>query len=380
MRDKHRPITSSILLLAATTAAAAGQVAQLPPPLEVRVPRPPTTATAEGGSYLIYELHVTSFSAQPMVLKRVDVVAGEGAERRVLAALEDSVLARAIGRPGLSLPFAERSRLAPGTRAVVYLWVGLQGPAPARVRHQLRVEQGTGDSTRVQDLEVASTPVANESPAMGAPLPGGVWLTANGPAPDAGHRRGLLAVAGLATIAQRFAIDYVKVEADGRTHTGDPLRNENYHAYGVEVLSVADGVVAAVKDGIPENVPGPTSRAVPITLETVGGNHVIVDIGGGRYAFYAHLQPGSLRVREGDRVRGGQVLGLVGNSGNSTEPHLHFHVSDGPSPLGSEGLPYRHESFELVGRCASFVQCERVPAEVRRGELPLGNRLVRFPD
>ena len=135
-----------------------------------------------------------------------------------------------------------------------------------------------------------------------------------------------------------------------------------------------------MKDGIPENIPGPTSRAVAITLETVGGNHVIVDIGGGRYAFYAHLQPGSPRVKVGDRVRRGQVLGLVGNSGNSTEPHLHFHLSDGNSPLGSEGVPYGYETFELVGRCESFGSgCGRGAASVRRGEIPLANSLVRFP-
>jgi murein DD-endopeptidase MepM/ murein hydrolase activator NlpD len=95
-----------------------------------------------------------------------------------------------------------------------------------------------------------------------------------------------------------------------------------------------------VKDGIPENVPGLASRAVPITIDTVGGNHIILELEKGRYAFYAHLQPGSLRVKAGDRVKQGQTMALLGNTGNSTEPHLHFHVSDGNSPLGSEGVPY----------------------------------------
>ena len=88
---------------------------------------------------------------------------------------------------------------------------------------------------------------------------------------------------------------------------------------------MANGRIAAVKDGIPENVPGVNSRAVPITLETVGGNHVIIDIGGGRFAFYAHLKHKlALRVKVGDQVKKGQVIGLVGDTGNSTEPHLHF--------------------------------------------------------
>jgi murein DD-endopeptidase MepM/ murein hydrolase activator NlpD len=135
-----------------------------------------------------------------------------------------------------------------------------------------------------------------------------------------------------------------------------------------------------VKDSIPENVPGVNSRAVPITLETVGGNRVIIDIGGGYYAFYAHLKPGGVKVKLGDKVKRGQVIGIVGNTGNSTEPHLHFHIADANSPLGSEGVPYRLDSFEIVGRCRSLAGgCERSAPVTRRGEHPLANTLVRFP-
>jgi murein DD-endopeptidase MepM/ murein hydrolase activator NlpD len=120
---------------------------------------------------------------------------------------------------------------------------------------------------------------------------------------------------------------------------------------------------------------------VPITLETVGGNHVIIDIGGGRYAFYAHLQPHSIRVKLGDKVKRGQVLGLVGNSGNSTEPHLHFHMSDASSPLGSEGIPYAFETLYVIGRCQSLGEtCTMSPTPtVRRLSMPVENEIVRFP-
>ena len=80
------------------------------------------------------------------------------------------------------------------------------------------------------------------------------------------------------------------------------------------------------------------------------GNHVVVDIGEGRFAFYAHMQPGSVRVKVGDKVKTGQVLGLLGNSGNTDSPHLHFHVMDGPSPLVSNGLPFVFNSFTGQGR------------------------------
>jgi murein DD-endopeptidase MepM/ murein hydrolase activator NlpD len=170
-------------------------------------------------------------------------------------------------------------------------------------------------------------------------------------------------VEGKARIAQRFAIDWLKLGADGRSFDGDRKLNKNFHAYGAEALAVADATVIAIKDGIPENEPGLASRAVLMTLETVGGNFVVLQLRRDRYAFYAHLQPGSLRVKPGDVVKRGQVLGLVGNSGNSTEPHLHFHVSDGPSPLGSSGMPYVLDAYELLSGDNPGMRAKQLPLQ-----------------
>jgi hypothetical protein len=286
-----------------------------------------------------------------------------------------------VARPGISARDSTRLRLAGGTRAVIYLRVPLTGDAPPdSITHRLTIRQHGDDGITTGQLEGATVPVFRHAAPVGPPLRGGVWLTGNGPGNASGHRRALIPVDGTPSIAQRFAIDYVKVDEQGRRFTGDSLRNESYYAQGEDALAVAAGTVVAIKDGIPENVPGITSRAVPITMETVGGNHVILDIGGGRYAFYAHLQPGSLRVRVGDRVERGAVLGLVGNSGNSTEPHLHFHIADGTTPLGSEGVPYRQD-FEIVGFCQGFSgNCPRQAAESRRGEQPMGGILITFPE
>jgi hypothetical protein len=286
-----------------------------------------------------------------------------------------------MARPGVQVPAAERTRLMGGLRGVVYLWVPLEGTAvPPAIRNRVRIEQGSGDSIRAQVLDGPMVAVTRTAVRISPPLRGGPWLAGNGPAMRSGHRRALITTGGDATIAQRFAIDWVMLNDSNSTFVGDKLKNESYGAEGVDALAVADGRVTEVKDSIPENVPGATSRAVPITLETVGGNHVIIDIGNGHYAFYAHLKPGSLRVKLGDRVRRGQVIGLVGNTGNSTEPHLHFHVSDASSPLGSEGVPYAYDAFTLVGRCRTFgVGCERTAPQVRRNEIPLENMIVRFP-
>jgi peptidase M23-like protein len=368
-------------VLAPCTDMLAAQRVDFPPPLEVRVPKPPTVAHGGGQSILPYELQITNLGTQPITIQRIDVVnATSGA---LLQSLSDSVLARAIARPALrATTLAERPRIGAGLRAIVYLWVPLadRTAPPAAVRERLTTVGPGADSTTPKVLETVPVPVSTDVLVITPPLRGGVWLAANGPSAESGHRRAAIPVYGGFYIAQRFAIDWVKVDEQNKTYKGDSLQNSSYYAYGNDALAVADGIVTEVKDGIPQNVPGLTSRAVPITLETVGGNHVIVNLGHGRYAFYAHLQPGKIRVRVGDHVKRGQVLGLVGNSGNSTEPHLHFHISDASSPLGSEGIPYELQSFVLVGSCRSLMGgCTRSSPVVKHREMPFANELVRFP-
>lgn len=109
-------------------------------------------------------------------------------------------------------------------------------------------------------------------------------------------------------------------------------------------------------DGLPEQVAGRSPTGLP--LEQYGGNHVVQDISGGgpekRYAFYAHLKTGSVRVEPGDELTEGQVLGALGNTGNTSAPHLHFHVMSAPDPLRANGLPFVFENFTLDGKMASM--------------------------
>jgi murein DD-endopeptidase MepM/ murein hydrolase activator NlpD len=141
----------------------------------------------------------------------------------------------------------------------------------------------------------------------------------------------------------------------------------------------------SVNDSVPENKKDTDSRAVPITLETIGGNYVILDLGKGRYAMYLHMQPGKMRVKVGDKVRRGDILGLLGNSGNSDGPHLHFQICDANSPLGAEGLPFVFESFEKMGQGAitdteaNWKPLANGKAEQRRMEIPLENAILGFP-
>jgi murein DD-endopeptidase MepM/ murein hydrolase activator NlpD len=324
----------------------------------VAIPAPPIPFRGAGGrTLLIYELHITNFSRAEHNLTRIEVVGESGS----LATFEGDELVGVLTRPGIKTEDARK--IGPGLRAVVFLSVPLgEAAAPARLRHRLTVSGSTVETTVVALR--AAQPIV-----IGAPLRGSDWLAANGPGNRSGHRRALIPVNGHAAIAQRFAIDWVQLKTADATFTGDPKDNRNYKAYGADVLAVSDATVAAIKDGIPENVPGENSRAVPITMETMAGNHIILDLGGGNYCIYAHLQPGSLKVKTGERVKRGQALALLGNSGNSTEPHLHFQVMDGPSPLGAEGLPYLIDSFELLSG---------PNAGKKENALPMQNMRVRF--
>ncbi len=346
--------------------------------LHVDAPFVPPAFAADGAWHLAWELHLTNFGVNPLAIRRIDVLGAgseaDGAgEERLLARFERAelnALLRPVGGARVDAAAADRAAdlrvLAPGRRSVAYLWLRMDETeaVPGRLIHRITVRDQV---FTVADVKVG---MAEFSP-LSAPLAGGGWLAVNGPGNSSVHRRGLLTVDGHAHIAQRFAADWVRIDEAGRTFDGDAENNASYFAYGEDVFAVADSTVVAVRDDIPENVPGLMSRAVPVTLDTLAGNFVVLDLHDGRYATYAHLQPGSIGVQPGQRVRRGEVLGRVGNSGNSTEPHLHFHVSDGPT-LASEGMPYTFERFEQLRNDGS--------SETRLAELPLHNMLVSFPE
>jgi murein DD-endopeptidase MepM/ murein hydrolase activator NlpD len=328
---------------------------------ELTVPVRPTLFAGAGKRHLAYEIRLENHSGVEMRLTRLDILDGTA----TLARWEGAELHAIVAQRRPNVP--DNRAIPAGGWALAHVWVTLDSGAraPALLRHRFTV---AGQSLEGTVAVAAATPIV-----VGPPLRGADWVARNGPANTGGHhRRALVPIGGQTFIAQRFAIDWAKVDSAGRVFAGDPADNKAYFGYGAEVIAVADAIVASVKDGIPENVPGASSRAVPMTLETVSGNSVILDLGQGRFAFYAHLVPGSLRVKPGDRVRRGQVIGQVGNSGNSTGPHLHFQISDRNLPLASEGLPYAIDSWESL----------RVPGmwERRTHEIPMQNARVRFPE
>ncbi len=184
----------------------------------------------------------------------------------------------------------------------------------------------------------------------------GAWYVGAGPTIHSHHRT---------VVAQEFALDLIQLHEGGRTFRGEGTKRADFRAYGARVLAAAPGkVVAAVGDQDETDAdlrrPGEAADAYMTRVKTtqmarlargtsaVIGNHVVIEHDGGEYSVYAHLKPGSLRVREGDAVKAGDPVGLVGTSGNSTEPHLHFHVCNGSEPLLCAGIPARFEGLEVA--------------------------------
>lgn len=142
---------------------------------------------------------------------------------------------------------------------------------------------------------------------------------------------------------QRFAYD-ILIFRDGVSHTGDGKRNDQYYAFGQPLVAPGDGTVVVAVDGLDDNPPGVMDREHP------PGNHVILDHGNGEFSLLAHLQKGSLRVKKGDAVKAGAPLGLCGNSGNSSEPHLHYHLQTAGEFGQGDGLPAQFLHYLANGK------------------------------
>jgi murein DD-endopeptidase MepM/ murein hydrolase activator NlpD len=183
----------------------------------------------------------------------------------------------------------------------------------------------------------------------------GVWYVGYGASFHTGHRW---------AIPEEFALDIAKVGESGLSHKGDGTRFDDYYAYGAEVLAAADGRVASVANDQQEDPsamqrPNETQEAYFARLQkeqgerlakgltAITGNYVMIDHGKNEYSLYAHLQPGSVGIRVGDQVKAGDVIGKLGSSGNSTEPHLHFHVCDKPDPLMCAGIPVNFSNITI---------------------------------
>jgi murein DD-endopeptidase MepM/ murein hydrolase activator NlpD len=370
-----------------TTEEEADDASQDLTPIVAVVPHAPIPfAGSDGRTHLVYELETTNFSSGEITIEQLEVLDPDTGD--VVDTLDTEEVASRLQPAGLREP---ADALAPSMMANVFLDVTFDeaGEVPDRLVHRLSLQAEAAPPDQQQTTEeVGPTEVERRNVVVvGPPLRGSNYVAADSCC-SALHRQAALPINGRITLAQRFAVDYEQLDADNRIYSGEK-EIDSYTIYGQEAIAVADGTVVKVVDGVPEQEPGVFPEG--ISPAEADGNSVILDIGGGNYALYGHFLPGSVRVKEGDRVRRGDVLGLVGSSGNSLAPHLHFHVMDGPLPLASNGLPYVVDAFTATGRSAgteAFNEAEQEgtrlevtpvdPAERVTQAMPLDQYVVSF--
>ncbi len=334
----------------ATTASTPEVPVAVTPVLAGVVSSPIPAPATDGKTHLAYELELTNVMSQDVTVTSVNVVADD---QKLLTLTGDQVSKwmRVIGTQ------TPTNKLGPGQGGMIWLDVALDESAavPTGLVHRIGVSIPKPSPPLIpatMEEEVAPVPVQSRKPAVIAPpLRGANWLDADSCCDLGAHRGALNALSGRMWGAERYAIDYVQLAPDRTIANGDVTKVESYPYFGADIHAVADGAVVGVVDGLPEQIPTKTPTGLP--LEQYGGNHIVQDIGDGNYAFYAHLKTGSVKVEVGDQLTTGQVIGSLGNTGNSDAPHLHFHVMSTPDPLRSDGLPFLIESFRLDSRVAS---------------------------
>lgn len=228
-----------------------------------------------------------------------------------------------------------------------FAWRGLRDSL--LVRAHLRVEGKDVAATGTIRIDSAVAKTSFRFPLKGR------WFVAVGPTMHTGHRWAL---------PEEFAYDIARLGQDDLSHRGSGARFEDYYAYAAPVLAAGDGVVTVAMDDQPENSaalrrPGESLEKYGTRVQEIqaallakgvsgiAGNYVMIDHGNSEYSLYAHLKPGSVRVKVGDRVAAGTPLGKLGSSGNSTEPHLHFQVCDAADALACAGIPVEFQNVTL---------------------------------
>jgi len=335
--------------------------------------------------HLVYEVQLNNVTAGTLEVQAVEIVDQSG---KVVHRLDRDAVARRLsvgGRRG-----AESADLLFGQFGVLFVHVALgkDDTLPRSLRHRIAIRFVPANIDHA--LTIAETAL-NDAPTvvLGPPLLGKGFIAGDGCCDSIRHVRALLPLDGRFTLAQRFAIDWEQADAQNRLVSGDTRALGNYTIFGKDVLAVADGTVVAMRNDLPEQVPGALPNNLP--LDEADGNFVVLDIGGA-YVLFAHMQPGSVTVTAGARVKRGDVLGKVGNTGNSQAPHLHLHVMDGPSPLLANGIPYVIDAFTLTAidhaGTADFDKAEAtgspltltpvVPPQPMKGVLPLDLTVVEF--
>lgn len=346
---------------------------------------------SDGRFYAVYELLVTNSVSKPAKLNSVQVLTPKG---RPVARLSAKELIAAGALLGADRVPVKNTSIGPNESRVLYLNPSFaeRKAVPDRLVQRFDVtgvEPVTGKTERTRYRTGATAVSKRTAPVLHPPLEGAGWLASNACCQPTSHVVAMFGLDGRLQAAERFAADWIQIGADGRAFHGDPKVLSNWVGYGAPVISAGAGVVSSVHNGRPEQAP----QAMPTTLRIpeLPGNDVEVRMKNGLTAVYAHLQKGSVAVQPGDRVKAGQLLGRLGNSGGSLAPHLHFHVVEGANAVTDDGYPNTFVSFgqtgtvtqeqllDLIGGTAPLPMSLLMNPVPHLKELPLNGTINVFP-
>jgi murein DD-endopeptidase len=326
--------------------------------IDMRIPFIAAFVPINGKLTTYYELYLTNFSRDSMIVGKVEIF--DTSDSSVVASISNDDLATRYTVIGVPKKPGENI-LAPGSSSVIYLELALRkDKPPLQIGHRVSIEILKDRNKRLLTVQSAFVQLPRKPPViLGSPLTGGAWAAVYDPSWQLGHRRVIYTVDGKARIPGRYAIDFIKLDSQGRWAKGDDNQIKNWYGYGANVLAVANGTIVAAQDDFPESATLSGQSSCPPAK--AAGNYIGIDIGNNQIAFYEHLQPGSIRVKPGQIVKKGAVIAAVGFTGQTTGPHLHFHVADRNSPLGAEGIPFVFERFTVLGAYIDFEKFGKEP-------------------
>lgn len=356
--------------------------APFPAQLLLNIYQEPSLMKADDKYFLVYEIYLTNYMKDAAKITSFQI---ENDNRKSLITfdkIKDSIKSRIEKSDEDSLAFQS------GETKTIFIWLPFEAATdiPKKLNHHITIDSHFKDKNYSFDIGSYPVNVNKNSPVIiDAPLRGKNWLAGNGPSNTSEHRITSMILNGKPYYAQRYAIDFVQMGEDGKTYTGDVHKNTSYRCYNQDLLAVADGKVVNIQDGIPENIPNSNEFATPITEKSLPGNYIIIDIGNGKYAGYAHVIPGTFKVKVGDHVKKQQVIAKLGNSGNSSEPHLHFQIINNDSFLESNGVPYGFKHFtahssELINDESAGLKIKISDEKFKQyqNQLVLENALMNF--
>lgn len=327
---------------------------------------------SDGRRHIAYELTLSNEAAFTMHIRAVKV--RDPAGKRTLLTLRGSELRDHMRTLATAtVEGAGNTTIESSATSVVYLDVSLPRKAvvPRRVVHRIVAVGSPGGTQTTFRMRLIRTTLSTKQPVvLHSPLAAGKWLASEGCCTNFGHHRwGTVPVNGTLVVPQRFAIDFFRLDAQNRTWVGDPSDVTSYLSYNQKVIAAAPGKVVAATDVLPDQAPPEPPPVTPIADSV--GNHVILKVGKGVYLLYAHMRPGSVKVKVGQRLRLGQTIGRVGTSGNSTTPHLHFQVLTEPTFFPTDSTPYVFNEFRLVGTETARIWDDNIGLQPT-GKIPVG--------